>query len=277
MSDLLQELAGALRETSEPEAPAIDRQAAATRARVLNSVRKSRSRWLSLTRVLVPLAAAFIGGTAWAAATGQLPRPVEAALEALRSPEAKVAAAAPARSHEPKAASESAPPPSVIETPVEPAPIADPPAATALEALATPVVAPARPATTIAAPRPRATAPATPAATAPAETIAAPAAAAASEPAPVDPADALYATAHRLHFVQHDSAGALTAWNAYLRAAPGGRFGVEAAYNRAICLVRLGRTSEAKAALTGFASGAYGGYRRAEAKALLDAMQSAAP
>ena len=47
-------------------------------------------------------------------------------------------------------------------------------------------------------------------------------------------------------------------------------FAPEARYNRALSLVRLGRTQEARSALEPFANGAYGGYRKDEAKALLD-------
>jgi hypothetical protein len=40
----------------------------------------------------------------------------------------------------------------------------------------------------------------------------------------------LYRTAHRLHFVDHDYAAALGAWDDYLRAEPRGRLAVEARY-----------------------------------------------
>jgi hypothetical protein len=98
-------------------------------------------------------------------------------------------------------------------------------------------------------------------------------------PAPlVEPDEqALYTAAHRLHFVEHNPGAALSAWDTYLRAAPRGRLSVEAHYNRALCLVRLGRAAEAEAALDSFARGAYGGYRQAEAKALLEALRGAAP
>jgi len=100
----------------------------------------------------------------------------------------------------------------------------------------------------------------------------------AAAPAPqVDTDDALYRAAHQAHFVTRDPAGALAAWDAYLRAAPRGRFAPEAHYNRALCLVRLGRTAEAERTLELFASGSFGGYRKAEAKALLDAMRGPTP
>ncbi|MBX3223183.1 MAG: hypothetical protein KF795_21910, partial [Labilithrix sp.] len=87
-----------------------------------------------------------------------------------------------------------------------------------------------------------------------------------------DPHAALFAEAHRLHFTERDPARALAAWDRYLAAAPDGRFAPEARYNRALALVRLGRLVEAKPELRAFASGAYGDYRRDEAKALLDAL-----
>jgi hypothetical protein len=86
---------------------------------------------------------------------------------------------------------------------------------------------------------------------------------------------ALYRRAHRLHFVDHDYAASLTAWDAYLRSVPGGPLVVEARYNRALALVHLGRDAEARIALEPFALGRVeGGYRQAEARALLDALDA---
>jgi TolA-binding protein len=82
----------------------------------------------------------------------------------------------------------------------------------------------------------------------------------------------LYAKAHQAHFVDHDPAAALQGWEAYLAAYPDGRFSLEARYNRGICLVRLGRRSEARQALAPFAEGTYAGYRQHEARELLDAL-----
>ncbi len=82
----------------------------------------------------------------------------------------------------------------------------------------------------------------------------------------------LYARAHEAHFVQRNAAAALTAWDAYLAARPEGRFALEARYNRALCLVRLARLDEAKAALEPFRDGRFGSYRRVEATRLLDAL-----
>jgi hypothetical protein len=83
----------------------------------------------------------------------------------------------------------------------------------------------------------------------------------------------LYKHAYRLHFVEQRYAAALAAWDDYLRAAPTGRLVVEARYNRAIALVRLGRRVEAETALAPFARGEVsGGYRAREARELLDAL-----
>ncbi len=80
----------------------------------------------------------------------------------------------------------------------------------------------------------------------------------------------LYRLAHEAHFARHDYVAALSGWEGYLAAAPGGRLASEARYNRALCLLRLGRDAEAKQALEPFAAGAAGGYRRGEAQRLLD-------
>jgi TolA-binding protein len=83
----------------------------------------------------------------------------------------------------------------------------------------------------------------------------------------------LYKHAYRLHFVEQRYAAALTAWDEYLRAAPAGRLVVEARYNRAIALARLGRSVEAETALAPFARGEVsGGYRAREARELLEVL-----
>jgi len=83
----------------------------------------------------------------------------------------------------------------------------------------------------------------------------------------------LYKQAYRLHFVEQRYEAALTAWDEYLRAAPAGRLVVEARYNRAIALARLGRRAEAESALAPFARGEVsGGYRAREARELLEVL-----
>jgi hypothetical protein len=84
--------------------------------------------------------------------------------------------------------------------------------------------------------------------------------------------DRLYREAHHAHFVERNPARALAAWDAYLRAQKSGRFATEATYNRALTLLRLGRTAEARKALEPFAQGRFGTYRKEEARKLLDAL-----
>jgi hypothetical protein len=76
-----------------------------------------------------------------------------------------------------------------------------------------------------------------------------------------------YGRAHRAHFVVGVPARALAAWDGYLAAYPRGAFAPEARFNRALCLVRLGRWADAARALDPFARG--DGYRHEEACTLL--------
>jgi hypothetical protein len=85
-----------------------------------------------------------------------------------------------------------------------------------------------------------------------------------------DAESAAYGRAHRAHFLEDAPGRALAAWDDYLAAYPAGVFAPEARYNRALCLVRLGRLGAAARALRSFASEARDGYRRAEARLLLD-------
>lgn len=97
-------------------------------------------------------------------------------------------------------------------------------------------------------------------------------------PPPPQPQDglALFRQAQRLQFHDKRWAEALAAWEAYLRDAPKGALAPEARWNRAVCLVRLGRTEEARKALEPFAHAPEGSYRQADAKALLEALDGAA-
>ena len=81
----------------------------------------------------------------------------------------------------------------------------------------------------------------------------------------------LYTRAHELHFRGHDPAAALAAWDAYLAAEPTGTFAIEARYNRALCLVRLGQLADARRALEPFAHGdVEHGYRQPDAARLIE-------
>jgi len=124
---------------------------------------------------------------------------------------------------------------------------------------------------------PMATPPGTAAPTAPPEPVAPPVRSPSEpprrvrQPAAPEPVEALYRRAHDLHFHGGDPARSLAAWDAYLAAEPGGRFSVEARYNRALVLIRLARYRDAREALQPFARGEVGAaYRQPEAQALVE-------
>jgi hypothetical protein len=192
-----------------------------------------------MVTLIVPLAAALAGSLAWAAASGRLSTSL---LHHHPSDLPPAVQQQPPPSH-----SSIARPPDATTASPDPAPEPEPPVA---EPVAVP---PARPRAPVVAAQPR------------------------PDPSVAGADEALYARAHRLHFVDHDPAAALAAWDAYLRAFPRGRLAPESRYNRALCLVRLGRRDEASAALAGFARGSYGGYRQSEARALIEAMGNAPP
>jgi TolA-binding protein len=91
-----------------------------------------------------------------------------------------------------------------------------------------------------------------------------------SDVSPAETEARAYGLAHRAHFVDDAPGRALTAWNEYLVAYPGGVFAPEARYNRALCLVRLGQLHEAARALRPFLRTGPDGYRRTEAGLLSD-------
>lgn len=235
--DLLTRATAALRDETE------DSEAGArfTRARVLASLNETRVKRRTRITFLVPLAACFAAATAWGTSGDNASRVIEFVTQAFRS---EPAPPPPAKSPSPGSKRE--------------VPSAAPTLAPSVE---TPAAEPEPAAVVEPAPEPRRL-----------TRAAVPSAVAAERAA--DPAHDLYRAAHRAHFVDHDPAQALGAWEAYLRAAPSGRFSLEARYNRALCLVRLGRHDEARAALAPFAAGSYGEYRKTEAQALLDGLGS---
>jgi hypothetical protein len=83
-----------------------------------------------------------------------------------------------------------------------------------------------------------------------------------------------YRRAHRLHFGGARPAEALAAWDQHLDAYPAGSFGPDARFNRALCLLRLGRRDDARAALRPFAEAGVGSYRQQEAASLLLSLDS---
>ncbi|WP_437995052.1 hypothetical protein WMF26_27185 [Sorangium sp. So ce185] len=287
--DVLREAARALREGADASVARRDE----TRARVMRSLKAQRARRLTAVRVVVPLAAVLVGSAAWASAARWFPDAFhdiasQLGLSAAEPPRDPPAPPPRARSGPRHAADAPAPEAPEIAAPAPPeaeasaAPVAPAPPPPSLPT-ADPPVAPAPQRAPELAVAPRARPPVAPSAarTAPSAARPAPARASASDPQaiqrppPGPDADALYQAAHRAHFVERDPASALSAWDAYLAAAPRGRFAVEAQYNRALCLVRLGRKDEAQRALEPFAQGSFGGYRQAESRSLLEAMRSA--
>lgn len=206
-----------------------------TRARVMASLHKRERRRTTKLAFLLPIAAVLVGSTAFGAAGGRLPASWQSKLGMARAADAPSLARPAERGAE------------LVRR--APKPAALPAAAPAEEAQVAPAAAPVQEGAVV------------PAVDKPMQ----------AAPAP-DPSHDMYRAAHKKHFAEGDAAGALAAWDAYLAAAPRGRFSTEARYNRALCLVRLGRTSEARAALEPFAAGRFGGYRQREASELSEAL-----
>lgn len=273
--DLLERATAAMRETTR--APAEDPDAAAARARLLRAAASARPRRrFLLKRWLWPLVLALGTSTAMARVTYEyfpvvwnamvpaaLERPAAAAPEAVaRRPTTSAQTARRKLAHAPEA-----PPARVAPEPVEPSPVdlaeaapsvaAGPPLPARVEAAAKPRAIARRP------PVRRRSAPSPVPALAP------------SEPAPpvAPPESAELQLFRRAMALQraHDR-GAIRAWDDYLRAAPLSALEPEARYNRALALVRAGRNEAARRALLPFARGDYAGFRRAEARALLEAL-----
>jgi hypothetical protein len=233
--DLLKAATQALRDETAED----DVDGRFTRARVMASLHQGKVKRRTRLAFLLPIAACLAAGTAWGAATGRLPAMFHAIgqLVTYRGQPAQTPKSAPAKPALPVSAPAApALPPPIEVVPEPPAPPAAVVASAAVKAA------------------PAASSSATPAAS--------------SSAAFQDTDGDLYRLAHEAHFARHDYARALAGWDAYLRAAPGGRLATEARYNRAICLLRLGRDVEARKALEPFASGLMG-YRQNEARELL--------
>lgn len=83
----------------------------------------------------------------------------------------------------------------------------------------------------------------------------------------------LFRNAQRLHTSGQAPIAALQAWELYLAEFPSGALAPEAQFNRAICLIRVGRMGEARDVLEPFARGQLGGYRAQQANDLLRALR----
>jgi hypothetical protein len=270
--EILRDAARVLREETDASKARPDE----TRARIMRTLTARRNRRLTAIRVLVPIAAVLIGSVAWASATHRLPNVWyemasklglgEVEHQAPEIPEAPTHKAPANPKAPPIAMGEEEP-----KAPLQPANDED------SAKPESPLPAPEKQVavkTDVPESAPSPVPPPAPLADAAGSAVMPVAPAPSSAPADPD-AHALYQAAHQAHFVARNSSAALAAWNAYLAAAPRGRFGVEARYNRALCLVRLGRMNEARHTLEAFANAAPGSYRQAEARALLDAMNNA--
>lgn len=248
--DLLQRAAQAVRDSTDSVQP----RSGLTRARMLDAAEKRYGTRRFQLRWAVAFVAALGASTALARVVQYWPEITRALTGKQVEPQPAPARRAPARPKPTKAVAPPAPQPEPEPTVTE-----APPAPVVSEPSAARQVAPKR--------RPRAAAPVTPI---PETSAPAP------SPAPAESAElAIFRRAQRLHLA-HDPQ-ALAAWDDYLRIAGQGVLVPEARYNRALCLVRLGRSDEARAALEPFARGEFGGYRRTEAAALIEALSHRKP
>lgn len=248
MSDAYRDLVENLRAAVVPSADGGE----ATRQRILRDLPRAKP-GARRTRTLLLLAAAFLVSTAFALYIASLAArdaeraskrasPVEVPTSPAPQPMA-LGADASASTSAPSPALEVAPQP----TPVSPR-ARTRPARTTRHALPTPVAA--SPALEP-APQPEA-----------------PSRASARVPVSPEQRRMLYIEAHRQHF-RGSPQQALAAWDAFLATDPAGQVLLEARYNRAVTLLRLGRRSEAEQALAPFARGDHAGFRQVEAQQLL--------
>jgi hypothetical protein len=208
--------------------------ARAIRRRLLAGVGRGVQRRLLVVRYVLPVAATFFGSVALAASHGALPR-FDEVRAWFGATEAETPATAPAGVRRSKGRAHV--PPAI--RPSAPAP--EPVPAVALEDLDAQAVPPSL--------------------------------GLRASPDPLRADLTAYEEAHRRHFHASDASRALSGWDSYLASHPGGTFAPEAHLNRAVCLLRLGRRSEARAALERLARAPSGAYARDRARALLDALE----
>jgi hypothetical protein len=249
-------------EHDDQHARALDAYAASTSGEALNSVQLRRqilndvtapqrraSRKLSF---VLALAATFAASAAFAATQPAVREAVYRGVQALFG----VGPVPAASSNRPGSARQAAAPPapsSAPPLPAEPSPPTLSPDDLPLVPRASAAPSLARPAASTAPPAP-----------------------AASGSATFDAQVESYRQAHRQHFGGAAPAAALAAWDDYLRAYPDGSFATDARFNRALCLLRLGRRDEARAALRPFAEAPIGSYRQQEAASLLLSLERGA-
>jgi hypothetical protein len=270
------------------ENPGTALDSVAIRRRTLARLAARQRRKLAVLRLLLPVAAAFLGSVALAATRGGVPRfedvrewlgvplaaPVNAATAEHRvAPSPRVESESPVR----PAPSGRREPPIAVQEPVPVVPGRAPVAEARprrVEARAARAPVETRRELTPGELRRESTTREVHRATAPkAETL---------HPSQADPNEARrralsadlsdYQRAHSLHFHGGDPAIALNAWNVYLAEHPSGTFAPEARFNRAVCLLRLGRRTEARGILVPIAGSAFG-YGRDRARAILTAME----
>jgi TolA-binding protein len=261
----LDEAFRAMRAEVSGEADEADR----TLARVLATRRAKEDRRRRTWMYLLPIAAVLAGSTAWAAASGRV-----SSLWEVRSPSTTEVAVndAPAPTSTPAMSA-----PSMANTAadaVETEPTRDEKKDEEDTAKKDPTSEEAPPkamATTI----PHAKEPSIrgDAASAQPAASASPIASAAAPPKfnPLAEDKADFQAAYRIH-AGASPAAAVDAWNGYLGKHPNGRFVPEARYARAVALVRSGQSAAAREALRPFAESSPGGYRREDARQLLESL-----
>jgi hypothetical protein len=221
----------------------------ATRARVIRTLAERKPRRRKWFVVGVPAFVLFGGSTAWASMTGNLPAVVEKAISVVtfgavefdEEPEVRIRT----RVFERKAAPAVEPVEALVDA-----------AASDEEEVEAPVGEPEEQLVPTEEPVAKEVTPPP------------------VKPAPaLDPFLTIYQSAHRAQFRAGDCHAAVQGYADYLSAAPSGSFAVDARYNRAVCLIKLGRTSEARTILQPFSEGRYGSYRQKRAGKLLEAFE----
>lgn len=289
--DVLQDAISALRTQHDGQRPG----SGFTRAQVMTRLHRKRRRrllrWLGLTPI-----AALVAGSAWAQASdawptlwqnvrdgvsvvlglpAEQPPPLTSPSPALAPPPAALVEPAVAPT---SATAPSATAPSATATTAAPSPPPDEPAPEPVIPSALPRAAPERsvppskPVPRLDRPLPRSE----PSSVLPAAVSSSPPEAAdAAEVEPRhDPELRDFRAAHDTHFGTRSPSAAIAAYRRYLKHYPKGRFVPEAQYNLALLHLKHGEQARAEKILGAFARGAYGAYRRAEARALLEALRA---